>query len=410
MYLRIKLSISNINKLLMALLIISIWAFNEVKLLTYSVKIVYIVLCGLYVCNRKKYNSKYQLWCLLMILLSFLSVAAAKNTSLASYTLINMIQVFLIAFITYGYIDSSEKIEFVMNCIIWAGLILTFRLLLVTPADVWLSWVRLGEAIGSNANDIGNKAAFSAIISLCFAKKNDHNRRIVYFLSFAVLTAIVLFSGSRKALLAVLLAFILLNTIGLNDKRKILLSFFVISVVLFFGYRLIMENTTLYLTIGRRIEAMIEVLFHGGSEAHSIDLRERYLYVAWQIIKQNPILGVGLNNFSNTSGIGVYSHCDYTEVACSYGIPGAIIYYYPLLSITIQYIFKKNKQDLDYAFLILQIVLLFIYVTMVMYTSVYVQIIIILFIACYHLDNQAKILNKDFKGVKQSVNREGNII
>ena len=410
MYLRIKLSISNINKLLMALLIISIWAFNEVKLLTYSVKIVYIVLCGLYVCNRKKYNSKYQLWCLLMILLSFLSVAAAKNTSLASYTLINMIQVFLIAFITYGYMDSSEKIEFVMNCIIWAGLILTFRLLLVTPADVWLSWVRLGEAIGSNANDIGNKAAFSAIISLCFAKKNDHNRRIVYFLSFAVLTAIVLFSGSRKALLAVLLAFILLNTIGLNDKRKILLSFFVISVVLFFGYRLIMENTTLYLTIGRRIEAMIEVLFHGGSEAHSIDLRERYLYVAWQIIKQNPILGVGLNNFSNTSGIGVYSHCDYTEVACSYGIPGAIIYYYPLLSITIQYIFKKNKQDLDYAFLILQIVLLFIYVTMVMYTSVYVQIIIILFIACYHLDNQAKILNKDFKGVKQSVNREGNII
>lgn len=377
--------------LMLALLIFSVWAFNETKIITYPIKIANILLLGYYSVSRGRTGAKYQAWCILMIFITAIAMLVSPNFSSASYTFINMLQVFLIGFVTYGYLDDEKKIDFALETLIWGGILLTVRLVLVTPANVWLSWQRLGEAIGSNSNDVGNKAAISAIIALCMAKRSLGKKRISYFAAFGILFAIVLFSGSRKALIAVVAGVILLNTIGLQDKRKIIFSVVVVGVVLALGYHFMMTNDALYATIGRRIETMINVLFHGGSEKHSIDLRERYIQVALQLIKDNPITGIGLGAFSYVSGIGVYSHCDYTEVACSYGIIGAMIYYIPLLSMTFRYSMLRKKADKEYMFLIMQFVLLITYITMIMYTSAYVQVIIAIFISHYHMVIRARV-------------------
>lgn len=383
--LRIKWSSRTIYNILVALLIFSVWAYNETKYLTYPIKILYIFVLGYYAISRRRTGAKYQAWCLLMILISVIAMLVAPSIGAASYTFINMLQVLLIGFVTYGYLDEEDKIDFVLNALIWGGLILAFRLILVTPANVWLSWQRLGEAIGSNSNDVGNKAAISAIIALCMAKRNQRKKRIVYYTAFAILSAIVLFSGSRKALIAVVASIILLNTIGLRDKRKIIFAVVIVGALLALGYHFLMTNEVLYATIGRRIETMIEVLFHGGSEKHSIDLREQYIQVALNLIKEQPFFGVGLGAFQYVSGFGVYSHCDYTEVACSYGIIGAIIYYLPMVSMTYKYTVLRKKSDKDYMFLIMQYVLLITYITMIMYTSAYIQVIIAVFVSHYHM-------------------------
>ena len=388
--LKIRWTNRTLFNLMLALLIFSVWAFNETKIITYPIKIAYILLLGYYSVSRGRTGAKYQAWCILMIFITAIAMLVSPNFSSASYTFINMLQVFLIGFVTYGYLDDEKKINFALEALIWGGILLTVRLVLVTPANVWLSWQRLGEAIGSNSNDVGNKAAISAIIALCMAKRSLGKKRISYFAAFGILFAIVLFSGSRKALIAVVAGIILLNTIGLQDKRKIIFSVVVVGVVLALGYHFMMTNDALYATIGRRIETMINVLFHGGSEKHSIDLREKYIHVAWQLIKQNPFFGVGLGAFQYVSGVGAYSHCDYTEVACSYGITGAVIYYMPLLSMTFKYFVLRRKSDKDYMFLIMQIVLLITYVTMIMYTSAYIQVIIALFVSHYQLTLQSK--------------------
>lgn len=383
--LKIRLSNRTLYNLMVALLICSVWAFNETKIFTYPIKILYILLVGYYAISRGRTGSKYQAWCIVMILLSAIAMLIAPSFSSASYTFINMLQVFLIGFVTYGYLDDERKIEFALETLIWGGLLLTIRLVLVTPASVWLSWQRLGEAIGSNSNDVGNKAAISAIIALCMAKRSLGKKRITYFVAFGILFAIVLFSGSRKALIAVVAGIILLNTIGLQDKRKIIFAVLIVGVLLAIGYHFMMTNDVLYATIGRRIETMIDVLFHGGSEKHSIDLRERYIQVAWQLIKQHPISGIGLGAFPYVSGFGVYSHCDYTEVACSYGIIGAVVYYIPLLNMTFRYSVLKRKADKEYMFLIMLFVLLITYITMIMYTSAYVQFIMAIFVSHYYM-------------------------
>jgi len=392
--LKIKWSSRTAYNLLIALLIFSVWAFNESKIITYPVKIIYIIMMGYYAVSRYRTGTKYQVWCLVMIVMSFIPIVVAPNFSTASYTFINMLQVLMIGFVTYGYLDEKSKIDFVLEMLVCGGLILSFRLILVTPANVWLSWNRLGEAIGSNSNDLGNKAAISAIIAVCMAKYVQGGKKILYFAAFGILTIIVLFSGSRKALIAVVAGVILLSTIGLHNKRKIIFSVVLVGALLFVGYRFIMTNEALYAKIGWRIEDMIDVFFHGGSEAHSIDLRKKYIFEAWQLIKQHPFLGIGLGSFQDVSGYKVYSHCDYTEVACSYGIIGAIVYYLPLLSMTKKYIMLRNKSDRDYMILIIQIVLLMTYLTMVMYTSAFVQVLIALFVAHYKLRTVEKG-NKD---------------
>lgn len=370
---------------LMTLLIFSIWAFNETKVITYPVKIAYIIIFGLYVVSKRRTGAVYQLWCLCMIAISVAAMLVAPDLSSSAYTFVNVLQVFLIGFVTYGYLDDESKVDILLKAFVLGGLLLLFRLLLATPADVWLSGDRVGPAIGYNANDVGNKAAISAIIALCLARQSKKGRKTAYFLAFGILTVLVLFSGSRKALLAVVAAIILLNTIGLKDKRKVILVVAAMGVLLALGYYFIMTNDVLYETIGRRVETMFDVLFHGGSEAKSIDLRERYMGVAWRLIKQHPVFGIGLGAYRYVSGMGVYSHCDYTEVACSYGLIGALIYFLPQLVLIVRLAMRKRRTDKDNLFLILLVVLLITYITMVMYTSAYVQILIAMAMAHYDL-------------------------
>ena len=290
---------------LMTLLVFSIWAFNETKVITYPVKIAYIVIFGLYAVSKRRTGSVYQLWCLCMIALSVVAMIVAPELSSSAYTFVNVLQVFLIGFVTYGYLDDENKVDALLKAFVLGGLLLLIRLLLVTPAGVWLSGERVGPAIGYNANDVGNKAAISAIIALCLARQSKKERKTAYFLAFGILTALVLFSGSRKALLAVVAAILLLNTVGLKDKRKMILVVAAMGVLLALGYYFIMTNDVLYETIGRRVETMIDVLFHGGSEAKSIDLREKYISIAWQLIKQHPVFGIGLGAYHYVSGVGM---------------------------------------------------------------------------------------------------------
>ena len=388
--LTIRWSRNTVYNVLTALLIVTIWAFNETKTITYPVKIAYILFLGYYSIKKRRTSDSYQIWCIVMCVISGLAMLIAPSISASLYTFINLLQVFLIGFVTFGYVDDEKKVSFVLQALVLGGIVLAVRLIIVTPANVWLSWQRLGDAIGSNSNDVGNKTAFSAIIALSMAKSSQRKKRIIYLIAFGILLVIVLFSGSRKALIAVVIGAILLYTIGLQRKRRLVVSALVIGAILFFGYRLMMSNGVLYATIGRRIETMIDVFFHGGSEAHSIDLREKYLLAAWGLIKQHPLFGIGLGAFSYISGYGVYSHCDYTEVACSFGLIGFIIYYLPLSSQTLKYVLLRKKSDLDYGFLIIQIVLFITYITMVMYTSAYTQFIIAVLIVHYRINEKKR--------------------
>lgn len=372
----------SVYQLLCLFLIVSIWAFNEDKYITYPIKIIYILVLGFYWIKKHAVINKYHAWCIIMIFFSIIAVFYAKDYSVALYTFVNIVQVILIAFVTVSYIDSNDKLIFMSKSIIIGGCVLLLRLVAVTPLSSWLSYERLGSHIGYNANDVGNKAAIAAIVSIGFARmESNKKKKLLYLFLFAALLVIVLFSGSRKSLLAVIIAVAMFYTLGLKEKRYMFLSIFGVGIAFVLLYFISMNNDILYSVIGRRIESMYNVIFHGQSEASSIDLRYKYMNMAWTLFKNNPLNGVGLGNFKIASNFGVYSHCDYLEVLCSYGIIGAVFYYLPIITVALRILTFRKKDIIDWYYLILVVVLMVNYVTMVMYTSAYTQIIIILAIA-----------------------------
>lgn len=375
----------SIYQVLGFLLVVSIMAFNEEKYLTYPIKIVFILIFGFYWIKTSSGRvNYYQFWCLLMCIFSVIATFMADDSGRAVRTLLNVIQVFLIAFVLSAYLTDEKKIKCYLKYFVFGGFILFFRLLIETPISVWTSFNRLGEAIGYNANDIGNKAALAAIISICLFKNKEEIYRKIYLIIFMCMTVIVLFSGSRKALLAVVVALIFIYTIGLENKKNLIFSIIGLITVLAIVYHLIMTNESLYMTIGRRIESMLNVAFHGGSEASSIDLREKYMSMAWTFIKEKPLTGIGLGNFASKSGLGIYCHSDYLEVMCSYGIPVALFYYAPIIMLVFQGILVKRKNETEYSMLIISLVLIMSFVTMVMYISAYTQVIVAIVYAYFN--------------------------
>lgn len=381
------------------LLIVSIMAFNEEKYLTYPIKIIFILIFGLYWLKTSSGRvNLYQFWCILMCIFSVIAVFVADDSGRAIHTLVNVLQVFLIAFVLSAYLTDQGKIELYLKFFVFGGLILFFRLLIKTPMSVWTSFNRLGETIGYNANDVGNKAAIAAIISICLFKNKEQPYRKIYLIIFVFMNIVVLFSGSRKALLAVIIAVIFIYTVGLENKKNLVFSIIALCIILNISYHFIMTNESLYMTIGRRIESMINVIFHGGSEASSIDLREKYMSMAWSYIKDSPLIGIGLGNFASKSGLGIYCHSDYLEVMCSYGIPVAFFYYFPLIRLVFRSILKKRKDETDYSMITISLVLLMSFVTMVMYISAYTQIIIAIVYAYFNIaTDEKKIVQKKSK-------------
>lgn len=379
---------SKIYPALFFLLIISIWAFNEDKFITYPIKIAFILVYGWrWLRSARLKINHYQAWSIVMIILSAFSIMMAGSVSTAMHTFINMLQVCLIAFVGVHYIDSKDKINFIVKCIIIGGCIMGVRLVLTTPLHVWTSFDRLGEGIGYNPNDVGNKAAFSAIFSMALMRNTTGKKKTMLTIIFMLMSVLVLFSGSRKALLAVAFAVLLFYTIGLEKKRNLIFAIIGIGILFGIVYYLMMNNEALYATIGRRIESMIGVLRFGKSEKTSIDLREKYMDVAWRFVKQYPLTGIGLANFAVKSGFGVYCHCDYLEVLCGYGIIGAIVYYSPFFKVVLSTLFLKKKNQMDYTILIIILVLFLNFFTMVMYTSAYTQIILMICLAYQGLRN-----------------------
>lgn len=366
--------IPSIYDVLSFLLIVSIWAFNEEKYISYPVKVLYIIVFGFYCVKNRKMLNKYQIWCLIMMVLSSVSVFVASSIEVALYTYINFIQVLLIAYVSSGYLDSIDKVRRLIFYVMLAGSILALRFLIIEPDLFLRTGYRLGEAIGYNANDVGNKAALSAIFGLTLV---NNNMRKLSLISFVINMILVLLSGSRKALGAVALFVLIFYTTGIKKKRYVLLSILLFALLCIASYNYMLENEFLYAVIGRRIESLIYVL-QGGNEASSIDLRAYYMSMAFQYVIDNPILGIGLGNFAVVSGIGVYSHCDYLEVLCSFGIVLGIVYYLPCFYLLYQMLKTRLKTKMDFCLISILMVLLVNYLSMVMYISAYNQLLICL--------------------------------
>ena len=168
---------------------------------------------------------------------------------------------------------------------------------------------------------------------------------------FVICALFILLTGSKKGLMGIALAIILLSIFKYKWRAyKYVLPILLIGIILY-----ILKNSPyFYSIIGRRINAFIvslETNQTNGSTGERIGMVE----IGWQLFKQSPIFGNGYGYFANNTIYGTYSHNNYIEMLVSFGLLGTGLYY----SLFVQLIIRGVKKVAEDYHIILFICLIF---------------------------------------------------
>ena len=282
-------------------------------------------------------NRAYQKWTLAYISFFLLSSLWALKAKLSLYiVLVELSPIVLLSFATITYVKKNRSINGILFVIYIVSLIMIGYLL--THIEEFLIGVRIGDSLNEkgedaiwNSNSIGVGLCF-AIFSGYILFVNQRRRFVVrtcYYASAVVMMVAILLTGSRKSLLILLMP--ILYFLYKKQKKHFLLLIILAPIICLLLYELIMNVEIFYEAIGTRIEDMIAILSDDttGDEDNS---RIQLINLGIEKFFDNPILGVGANNFRVLSetiypGRNFYAHNNYIELLVDVGIIGFLVYY-----------------------------------------------------------------------------------
>ncbi len=240
-----------------------------------------------------------------------------------------------INFMLFYYITSKEKLMRVMKsaCV---AIMINCIFILSNIKFSQLGTVRIGSDYAAlklwNANEIGHMSAYGFILLYYFLTATYGFKRIICLMAMGCCAFVTLFTGSRTALILVVVFLMLFFRSRDNRLLKrclnILIALFILAVLAF----VLMNNEQLYFIIGRRIENLVLSLV-GKSvyRENSIGFRKSMIVngIYWFI--QNPIIGYGLDSYRTLYfrkyGIPYYAHNNFIEMMVDVGAIGFFIYY-----------------------------------------------------------------------------------
>lgn len=172
----------------------------------------------------------------------------------------------------------------------------------------------------------------------------SQNKNPVLLLLMIFFGVVVLFTGSRQAIIA-LSAPTAIYLVFQKRKNRFLRTVIVIllGIILF---QMLMEIPVLYNIIGIRIETLLGTIRGGQELEFSAGARMRHYERAQLLIVRNPIFGYGLGSYEYLAGTSAYSHSNYMELLVSGGIISFILYYFPLVAIIWKMLRVREKTPL----------------------------------------------------------------
>lgn len=253
----------------------------------------------------------------------------------------------------------SDKNKIIVPFLI-AGIFSLGFLVFTEGTVLQMGYMRLGNKMSGNVNTVGYNFGIVSMFVMWWYCNDKKWYKLVLFVMFAIA---MLLTGSKKVIIVLLLDALLLFFFDRNHASRWLK--FGIGIIL--ASYLIFDVPVFYEIIGIRIESMIDTLFYGrsaGIYSYSTDVRDRMIQEGVQLFLDRPLFGGGWNVFwANTSTGYDYSHNNYIELLCSFGLIGTLIYYSKHIS-NISYILKRITKrtvgEKDYLFaLVLLITVIF---------------------------------------------------
>lgn len=147
---------------------------------------------------------------------------------------------------------------------------------------------------------------------------------------FCLLSAIVavLTSGSKRALIIFLLCLAFLFVFRTAKSTLAGGIFFIVSTFWMTDFLVFISNEL-------EIESIKRLLEVSAVQDESTSERLQLISIAADLFLKNPLFGAGLDQFSNLSGLGYYSHNTFMEILVNGGFFGIFIYYGSILALIV---------------------------------------------------------------------------
>lgn len=203
--------------------------------------------------------------------------------------------------------------------------------------------VRIGNSLSGNVNTVGVCLGILSFF-IAFGYCTGLKRKKALIVLYIVTVLIMLLTGSKKTIVLLFLGLILMMQ---YLSGKALKSLTIISIMILIIYS-IFSVPYFYDIIGFRIVDFVGSFFHlkNAEYSYSTESRMNMISEGFRIFLNHPIFGGGEKYFGLLSKSGfAYSHCNYTEMLCNFGIVGTFIFYFPYFKNI--YNLKKKCKDID---------------------------------------------------------------
>lgn len=282
---------------------------------------------------------------------SWASSSVGVNEQLFNMYVAIMINVLMVRYITL----QKESIDEIFTWLIPISLIFLVQSIIVGSFDSQMRFSPTGAV-----NQFGITTSYIYLFSLYGVRRNK-GKRIVLFATLILSLVLTLITGSRKALFNLVFftcMVLLFSKYDRNVFRNLGRVLLVVALVMV-AVIIVLRVDALYNILGNRLVSLFSY-FSGDVQEDLSALRRDYMKDdAMALFKSNPILGIGLNNFKYVARYGTYAHSNYYELLCCLGIIGTLLYYIPLIIVSVKSFFQWKK-NMKYAVIPFAIFLSFI--------------------------------------------------
>lgn len=255
------------------------------------------------------------------------------------------------------------------------------------------STVRLGSDF-DNENAVALYSLIGVSSSLYVILFTKYKFRLLFIPPILSLLVVGLTTGSKMFYLLFFIVVIIYLYFIFRKHKLIYFTVVVASIFGFIGLLMLPFMTT----IRDRLLSSIQTLFGTTNRADTSTI-QRFVYMDYGFFlgTKNAFFGYGCGGFANYSGVDTYSHSNFAETICNFGVIGFSLFYLPLI-IPIVFSYKYNIKDkqIIYAFTIFFIMLGISYVFY--YNKFYYLILAILYYLTFvkghaNIENE-KLFNK----------------
>ena len=338
-----------LSKLFLILMVtaILVFDFTIIYQVITIISALYIIISAIINKRKIKFTFFLYTYSLLVIFAIFHTIVIGSlNVDKSIDYCVTMMVNLLFIFVINNLIISKNDIIIVFNCFIVVSILLSIYSLIVNKGEIHMPVPYFWISGTYSHNSIPIILSFSSLFIVWKVFKDKGNKILLMLIPLFFIFIIV--SQARKSLILFFISTIIYPIFFIHSKKlsleKILFRGIILVLIAFIVLNLIMVNDFLYENIGHRFEGFIEGFFGGEYTEGSAISRDIMLEEALKLFSLNPIFGSGLYSFASYSIYGTWCHNNYLEMVTSCGVFFLIIYY----SFHIKYIknfFKEKKHD-----------------------------------------------------------------